>query len=273
MDRHGIVFVASYPKSGNTYVRLLLEAYRNNGFVDINNLTMVHGDSGATLIQGVSPTPIENLGLRGEALVRPAALLGLYCRLTPPVYVKTHWANIQLEGLPPAIPPDITEKAIYVVRDPRDVFSSFSRFYGFSNEKAADEMNSKEFTIGGQENYARSLVSSWSVHVGSWVGEQRYPVHVVRYEDMLSDPEKELTEILEFLGKDVDEARVKRAVKAASLKKARKQESENGFKEYSGKDQKFFTEGGSRWKDELGPKWIKRIESDHGKVMEQLGYL
>jgi len=271
-ERHGATWLASYPKSGNTWLRLLLEAYRRNGALDINDVRISHSDGGATIAQGVSPMPIEALGWRGELLLRPAAMLNMLCRLGDPILVKTHFANIQLDGLPPCIPREFTKKAVYVVRDPRSVLSSFAKFYQFPFDKACDAMASPEFMIGGNAAFARCLLSTWSNHVASWASETAFPVHVVKYEDMLADTAKELTEVLTFLEIEVDKKLVAKAVKAASLAQLRGAESSAGFRENSGKSGPFFGSGGTRWRDELGPKWVRRIESDHGKVMESLGY-
>jgi len=266
------IWLASYPKSGNTWLRLLLEAYRCNGALDINDVRICSSDGAATIIQGVSPMPLEKLNFRAEALLRPAALMNLFCRLNAPLMVKTHWANLQPPGLPPFIPREFTERAVYVVRDPRSVLPSVATFWGFPIDKSVEAMNSKEFLIGGNKMFSKTMLSSWSNHVASWVGEKKFPVHVVKYEDMVEDAEKELTEILEFLKYEVDEVRVRRAVRATKISRLQKAEAEHGFKENSGRSDKFFGDGGTRWKDELGPKWIKRIEKDHGEVMRSLEY-
>lgn len=269
----GASWLSSYPKSGNTMLRCLLEAYRNDGGLDINDMRISTADGGMAMIQGVSPIPPDALGLRGELLIRPAALLNLFARLPQPLLVKTHFANIQPDGLPPMIPKEFTDRALYIVRDPRSVALSMSRFYQFTIEKTLQAMASNEFTIGGNKDFARCMVSSWSNHVASWVSETGFPVHLVKYEDMVEDAAKELTEVLTFLDIEVDEKRVQKAVKAAELSKLRKVEQDKGFRENvtPGKGQ-FFSEGGTRWKDELGPKFIRQIEDDHGTVMQSLGY-
>lgn len=272
-DLRGITWLSGFPKSGNTWLRLLLEAYRCNGALDINDVRICSSDGGAIVVQGVSPMPLDALGFRGEALLRPAALLNLVCRMTPPIMLKTHWVNVQPEGLPPFIPKEFTFKAVHVVRDPRSIVSSFASFFGFSLEKAVATMASKDFTIGGHNEHSRTMVSGWSNHVASWIGETEFPVHIVRYEDLLVDAGKELTEVLEFLEYDVDEKRIDRAVKATELSKLQQFEKKNGFKESIGKNGSFFGKGGTRWQDELGPKWVEQIEEDHRQVMEAVGYL
>jgi aryl sulfotransferase len=269
-----VTWLSSYPKSGNTWLRLLLEAYRCNGALDINDIRICTSDGGAPIMQGVSPISLDQLGFRGEALLRPAALLNLFCRLTNPVLVKTHWANVQPPGLPSFIPKEFTEKAVYVVRDPRSVLPSFASFFQFPIDKAIIAMNEKDFVIGGHGIWARSMISSWSNHAASWIGEKDFPVHIIRYEDMATDAAKELTEVLEFLGYEVDEDRVARAVEATRISKLQEAEKEKGFREHRGNSTSFFGNGGgSRWQEELGPKWIKQIEEDHSEMMKTLEYI
>lgn len=273
-DDGRITWLASFPKSGNTWVRCLLQAYRNNGQLDINDLYTGTGDSSACYYRSVSPVPLEELGDRGLWLIRPAALLHACLAMRPPLLFKTHYANLTLPGLPSFIPREFTERGLYIVRDPRSVVLSLSNFLDFSTKKTVEHMNNKEFTIGTDTRQVTNVVSSWTNNVRSWCSEQRFPVHVVRYEDLLENPLQEFKEILEFLNVEFDEEKAKRAIKATELSKLRKTEKDFGFNEYHGSkfQGQFFNKGGTRWKDELGSKWIKQIEDDHGKLMEELGY-
>jgi hypothetical protein len=272
----GAIWLASYPKSGNTWLRCLLEAYRRNGLLDINDIRVSTADGGGILIDSVSPISRTDLGYQGEMLLRPAALMHLLARASDnKQLIKTHYANIQPPELPPAIPKQITKKAIYVVRDPRSVVLSISRFFKMPIDVAVEAMRNPGWTIGDSVGiYALCLVGSWSSHVGSWAGEKEFPVHVVRYEDMLEDPGKELRDVLNFLGEEVDEALVQKAVEVTQISHLRKQEEANGFKEHNKTSElnPFFGSGGTRWTEELGSKWVEAIEADHEKVMAALGY-
>lgn len=271
----GATWLASYPKSGNTWLRCLLEAYHRGGLVDINGVGVANSDANAVVIQGVSTLPLSSLGLRGELLVRPAALLNLISHLRSPRYLKTHFANVQLQGLPPCVPREFTNKAIYIIRDPRSVVLSFSRFYSMPIEKAIAAMANNKQTIGGPgTEFGYSYLSSWSNNVSSWAAEGEFPVHLVKYEEMMADPEKEFREILEFLEYEIDDDLVKLSIEAASFKSLKNQETTKGFKENPDQNTgDFFHAGGTRWEEELAPKWIKKIESDHRLVMEAFGYL
>lgn len=268
----GVTWFASYMKSGNTMLRSLLEAHRRDGVLDINDIRICTNDGGATVLDGVSPISREALGFRGEMLVRPTALIHLFTRQVAPVYVKTHFANFQPTGLPPNIPPELTKRAVYVVRDPRNVFLSFCRFYGFALDKGYEAFTSKEFRIGGNEESCTSFCSSWKNHVNSWVTEDKFPVHIVRYEDMVADPAKELAEVLEFLEVDTTKTAINKAVKACEMSKVKKQEEEKGFKENRNKSRGVFFKGSTDYREELGPRWIERITRDHEDTIKALRY-
>lgn len=272
----GATWLASYPKSGNTWLRLLLESYRIDSVVDINDNRICTGDGAKSLIRSASPLSLQELGEIGEFLVRPAGLMNLFVCQQPGFMVKTHFANLYPEELPPFIPPALTKKAIYMVRDPRSVAVSFSRFFGESMQRTCEIMGSENFVYGGDGDHAKVYTSSWSGHVASWIAETRYPVHLVKYEDMLVEPHRELQAILEFLEWTPNVERIDRAIKNCEISRLAKTENEKGFVESPNRDDnvKFFENGGgTRWQDELGERWVRQIEKDHCKVMTSLGYL
>ena len=273
-DKERITWVASYPKSGNTWVRSLLQAYRCGGYLNLNDLHTAHGDSSACYTQAVSPIPVDSLKLNGQLMLRPAALLTALMAKPVPRMFKTHFANLKEPGVPAFIPFEFTERAIYIVRDPRDIALSFSKYFGLSMDKTVEQMAHKEHWIGGGPQSAQ-VISSWSNHVASWGGEKAFPVHYVKYEELMENPVKELTEIIEFLKWDMDDELIAKAVSACELSKMKKHETEKGFAENTRADERgtFFNAGGTRWQHELGQKWIDQIEQDHGDVMRAFGYL
>lgn len=273
MTQEKVTWLASYPKSGNTWVRALLSAYQGGGYIDINNIDISVSDVAVHYYRTVSPLPIADLGWRGKQLIRPAALLHMVANTRGKRFAKTHFANVTARGLPQYIPPDFTERAIYIVRDPRDVVLSMAPFFGQSNKEMAEKMNQQEYHIGMEDRIMPSHLCTWSTHAASWGKEDGFPVHVVRYEDLLADTEGELAQMLEFCNVSVDPKRLSAAVKATQLAKLRKQEKQHGFKENDLSDSKrFFGKGGSRWQKELEPLVAQKIESDHRDVMSLFGY-
>lgn len=268
-----ITWLASYPKSGNTWVRALLEAYRQNGYIDINDIRTGVGDTSHAWMNMASPVPHDDLGPRGQVLVRPVALMHAMVSMKSPRFFKTHFANVQLDRLPPFIPPDITERAVYIVRDPRAVAVSFSKHFGVDQEETVRVMGDEQADVGGERQH-KQFLSSWSRHVQSWVNEKTFKVLVVRYEELSANPVAMLGAILEFCGLEVDAERVQRAVDACHISRLQGAEEEHGFLEADlyGLPKKFFNAGGQRWHDEFGAKWVRLIEAEHADTMAALGY-
>jgi hypothetical protein len=151
-----------------------------------------------------------------------------------------------------------------------------SRHFGMSVDRTAQALKAEGFTLGTLEPddpMCPIFVGPWSAHVNSWCDEKHFPVLLIRYEDLLERTEEMLRGVIEFLFGSYDEVRGRKAIKAASLKNLQKAEGADGFQEKSSKADRFFSEGGQRWKQELGPKIIAEIESDNREVMKRWGYL
>jgi len=266
-----MAFVASYPKSGNTWVRTTCAAYaigRAGGLQDL----VKHDDIGTFEYQSVSPIPVNSLGLDAEALLRPAAMLVLSRKIDSVTLVKSHHACMEVNGLP-LFHEEWTRRVVNPVRDPRDVACSVKDHFGMSYEEAIEFMDYGQSTIGGQGK-CHHMLGTWSDHVRSWLRTDRVPVRTVRYEDMLEGAKKEFRGILEFLGiEDPQEDRLEMAVEGTSFENMQEAEAEEGFPEKSEHQDRFFRKGvHGGWRDELSGDQVRTIEEDHGAVMETLGY-
>jgi aryl sulfotransferase len=272
-----ITWIASYPKSGSTWIRILIDAYRANGYVDINDLQTGHGDSSAAYTRSVSAIPLKNLTVLGEWLLRPAALLTAMSCLPAPRIFKTHYANVVADGMPAFIPRALTQRAIYIFRDPRSVITSLAEWYDIDHTEAVEVLGNENFNIKAQIDGLTTTqhINTWSRHVRSWMDEKRFPVLLVSYEDMLESAETELSRIVRFLGMDYDRERVRRAVKAAELSKLRRAEAKTGFREFLEQrpQKQFFGKGGTRWQNEVEPELIAKVEEDHREMMLKFNYL
>lgn len=270
MNIKRICWLASYPKSGSTWIRLLLSHY-HSGIADINDIRGVSGDKGSYFWHAVSYQDMSDMTPHEIACLRPAALCHqLAANPSDPLPVKTHHWNATVDEIP-LIPPGVTKGAVYIVRDPRDVVLSVASYYELSIDKAidmmADESRKPKDPILGH------YTSSWSNHVRSWLANDvPWPMACVQYEHLSEHPVDTFAGILHFMGYDLDMDKVREAVNACSLDKCRAQEKENPFKENMSKNP-FFGSGGSRWRDVLTDKQVRRIESDHGLAMKGLGYL
>ena len=271
-----IVWLASYPKSGNTWLRAFLHnlLLENPAAHDINRLSdLVQGHNLAVFYAKHDPRPASSYSLKDVRRLRPLVHDDLSMRSIDPVVVKTHNANV-LDPEAPVITPDVTLGAIYVIRDPRDVAVSFSHHIGWSLDDTIDFMATEYSTIGGNDTHTYEIVSSWSHHVRSWTQEATSPVHVVRYEDMAAFPMKTFSGLVRFLGRDVDRTRVERAIRLSSFKVLQSQERRHGFIERSPVSDTFFRDGKpGGWRRAMPPALAAQIEWWHGDEMRRFGYL
>lgn len=272
----GIIWLASYPKSGNTWVRtflhnLLLNANRP---ADINELTkFTIGDGNKVWYEQVTGKPYSSLSDEENAALIPRVHQA-YARTRPDsVFVKTHnWLG-KKHGVP-LVTPEFTAGAIYIVRNPLDVVISLSDHYGMEIDQGVDMMNDEAAYSGETDRKVPDFLSSWSNHVTSWQAMDKSARHILRYEDMLYKPEKTFSELAKFLGLKPPRERLKRAIKFSSFETSRKLEAETGFNERSDKAEKFFRVGkAGQWKTVLTPEQIEKIVTSHRDVMKEFKYL
>lgn len=265
-----IFWLASYPKSGNTWVRAFLSAYEN-GDLDINNMTRVIGDLHSYFYQVTSPTPLDQSGFGQYLCTRLAALSHISAlQRDNPLILKTHCANAVIDRVP-MIPLQVTKGVVYLVRDPRDVAVSFSEHMGIAIDEAIDKMADPCSGVVTPEHLVH-MTSSWSENVMGYLTEKEFRVTLVRYEDLLSDPQGQFKRILDAVGIPFDDFKLHRALDLANLRSLKKQEDERGFGEKKNQE-RFFNRGtAGHWRDLLSKEQVTRIERDHGEVMQSLGY-
>lgn len=272
-----IIWLASYPKSGNTWVRAFIHNYRlgSAGAHDINRLSdLVPGENVPAFFAKHDSRPAGHYTVEDVRRLRPLVHHDLAVRSLDPVLIKTHNAFV-LDTVAPVITPEVTRGAIYLVRDPRDVAVSFSHHIGEGIDWTIDFMAAEYATIGGTDTLIYEILSTWTHHVRSWTTATLMPVHIMRYEDMVTLPMKTFSGLLRFLGEEPDRARLDRALRLSSFKVLQAQERRNGFVERSPRgDSVFFRDGRQGgWRRELSEAQAAQIERRHGDEMRRFGYL
>jgi hypothetical protein len=273
--KQSIVWLASYPKSGNTWVRLFVANYIVNR-PDPLPINQIHkfgiGDSIAAMYSKVAG---RTIGVNDVALslqLRDRVLAGVVANNADINLVKTHNRRTVAHGVQ-MIPEKFTRSAIYVMRNPLDMVLSYARHYGIENAEATGLICHTDNANAPTDRTVAEFLGSWSDHVESWTGKSAYPVLVLRYEDMLSQPETEFAKVVEHFGMDVDEERLQRAIQHASFDQLKQQEQQHGFNEASDKGAAFFGKGrAGQWRDELDPVLVKQIRQANKRVMKQYGY-
>jgi hypothetical protein len=265
-------WLASYPKSGNTFLRLFLNAYKTGG-TDINKTgPFSYDDMGKDLYEKIAGKPEEELSRHEIRAVRGAYLQNVLSSVGEKkrVFMKTHSACIEIDQWP-MLPAMFTEAVFYIVRDPRDVCVSYAHHCGKSVEETAEFMANPTATINhGPRTH---VLGPWSTHVTSYAKQEGLKVYRLRYEDMVERPEIAFRNVVEKLGWDFEPERFKFAIDAVKFENVQKQEQEGGYVERGKPDIPFFRRGqvGS-WREELPPEVAAKIEEDHGQIMEGLGY-
>ena len=272
-----LVWLASYPKSGNTWMRAFLHNLFLNPAEPLPPDTLVRytlSDTHKTWYRHAGDgAPPDGLTDARLAELRPKAHALMTKAHPDSVFVKTHAANLEQAGVP-MITPDVTAGAIYIVRDPRDVAISVTHHYGVGIDEAIRRMaNDLGGTAESDVNVAQ-LISSWSLNVHSWTAVPNPQLHVVRYEDMLDRAFATFGGIARFLGLDVSKERLQRAIRFSSFNALKGLEARHGFAERSEHADRFFREGRKeQWKKLLGPEQVAAIEARHGDEMRRFGYL
>lgn len=266
-----IWWIASFPKSGNTLVRLFLNAYVTKFPLNINaHYQYACIDQQPNLYQHVAAKPIPECDPMEILYLRPAMLMH-YIQLIAPrdACFKTHNANVAVDGIS-IIPPRLTKQAVYLVRDPRDVAISYSKHSNISIDKTIDIMASNEHV--GKRSPIDDIIMSWSANVDSWINSPKFPVELVKFEDMIADREGTFRRILPALGfREIDEEALQFALNETSFENLKKQEGDSGFRE--SKSGSFFRVGkAEQWRDNLTADQILRIENNHRHTMQRCGY-
>lgn len=272
-----ILWLASYPKSGNTWLRAFLANYLVGGedAFDINRLAEVsYSDSRrsyyAQAAGGALPMEIDGAAL---AKLRPEVHGMLAAARPGRVLVKTHALYASVDGVP-TITRDVTEGALYIVRNPLDVVVSFADHYALPLDRAVRAIGFPALELKPGTETVRQRIGDWSGHVRSWLGASGLRLHVVRYEDMLTSPTRVFGEILAFLGIAADRERLQRAIRRSSFRVVAEQERREGFVEKAAGAEKFFRRGrAGGWRRNLPAELAQAIIRQHGPVMRDMGYL
>lgn len=275
-----IVWLASYPKSGNTWLRHLLACYRADDAVPINDLARSGAwphDADPQLFAHVSDQPLTDVGPEALHGLRPAVHAHIARSAPDTVCVKTH--NVAgFHNGQPMFAPELTAGAVYLARDPRAVAVSWAHHGQVSLDDSIDAMNTPRRVLGstldGGAEAPLTLVSTWSTHVASWRRFARLiPTLMVRYEDLIGDPMETLQAIARFLGHAPDPARTRRAIRRTSFARVQRDEAIQGFHE-APPGTTFFRQGTSDgWKNAMSRGQRRRIERAHHSTMETLGYV
>jgi hypothetical protein len=286
-----IIWLTSYPKSGNTLLRSMISAYfftqdGNFNFKTLNNINQFP-DFKLFKNYGINTSDhmeiVKNyINVQRQINIKDKNAIR---------FIKTHSGLRNINGYSFT---DLNNSlgAIYIVRDPRSVAKSYANHNQMSLERASDRMLEDKATLGGLKNPINEAdkilthMGSWSSNYESWKVFKKYNRYLlIKYEDMIKNKEETFITILKFIHKlldlkfSVDDNKLKNILKTTSFEYMQKAEKNFGFEESvkTKKDSEkniFFKYGPKINTPETLPAAIKKkLEVSLKKEMEELGYL
>ena len=272
----GIIWLASYPKSGNTWLRAFLHNLLRNPDrpMHVNELDrFCYGDSRTNWYEQAAGRPDGELDRAGIARLRPKVHETFARSFPDSVFVKTHNMVGTAEGVP-LVTMEVTAGAIYVVRNPLDVVLSAADHFGLSLDDAITMMADPGAGTLTDATNVFEVYGSWSMHVASWTAGGEGGPLVVRYEDMLEKPQGTFGGIARFLGLKPPRPRLDKAIRFSSFNVLKEQEQRDGFQERSVHSGGFFRVGRSgQWRKVLSEQQVGRMVEAHREQMQRFGYV
>jgi hypothetical protein len=275
-----INWLASYPKSGNTWMRLLLANY-------FSEKEEPHNINKPGVSEGIASSRWlfdNHLALSSTDLTDDEAMQlrpDLYVQMTHASerhhWMKVHDAQARLPDGRWLFPPEATGGIIYLIRNPLDVAVSraFHDGHGDMEKAVAMLCDPQRQVAGSEKGQLRQIMGDWSHHVSSWVDQDAIPVLVVRYEDMLEDAGRELRRVLAFARnhEKIDQARIDFSVRNASFETLQATEERDGFRELTKRQARFFRSGkAGDWVNHLTAQQVSAICQLHGGTMRRFGF-
>ena len=283
-----IIWLASYPKSGNTLLRSMLAAYffSNDGIYNFDLIKNIKQFPNITLFEKLG-IDVKN---EEEVVKNYIRVQETFNQKNSVHFLKTHsyLFNIKNHGFT-----DLNNSlgSIYIVRDPRNVVTSYANHASISAERACNDLIELE-KMGGNlskktgSERTRVFTGTWARNFNSWKSfksQDRYLL--VKYEDLISQKEKTFIKVLNFVYRlkkvnpQIDLAKIKNIILTTDFLKMKKLEEEKGFFESktdkkTGKKIPFFNLGEHNdWKKLLDIRLRNKIEKAFKKEMIELGYL
>jgi aryl sulfotransferase len=274
----GIIWLAGYPKSGNTWFRIFLANLLSESGTpaDINSLETANFTSRHSFDRAVGWETSDLTSVEGERLrldVQDVMATEAKCG-----FFKVHEAFTDPICNRPLFSLRATRAALYFIRNPLDVAVSWSQHLGKSLDDTIALMNQATTTLAScTKSLNRTLpqpVGDWSGHVRSWVDAPELRILVMRYEDMHKNTQEVFTSACRFVGLPDEPMRVTRALEYSRFEAMQEQERNQGFREALPGGGAFFRQGRTGgWRDVLSPAQVSFIVRRHGEVMRRFGYL
>tara|TARA_B100000282_G_scaffold61507_1_gene41242 strand:+ start:345 stop:1202 length:858 start_codon:yes stop_codon:yes gene_type:complete len=284
-----IIWLASYPKSGNTLVRSMISAYffSKDGIYNFDLINNIKQFPKIGLFQKIG----INIKDDKEVIKNYVKVQNTFNTKNSLQFLKTHSYLFNFENKYPFTDLKNSLGVIYIVRDPRNIINSFAKFWNTPQEKIAEIMIN-DLYMGGDfasekiEDRTKVWTGTWSSNFQSWKSfkfQERYLL--VKYEDLIANPEEVFLKILEFIYQlnkkkfNLNKSKLNNVIKTTKFESMQLLEKKIGFNEAKINDQTgekipFFNLGPKNdWKNSLDGKIRFKIEKAFKKEMQELNYL
>jgi len=293
MSKH-IFWLASYPKSGNTLLRIILTSlfFTENGIFNLKLLEAIRQFESTYNVYKIKDYIGKDLYKLNDLSIFYKYLLKMqekkYLNFKEDFkFFKTHSGNFIIDNNPFTAEENI-RGVIYVIRDPRDVCISWANHTGQTYEQSKDSMIDESLKIRWTKgnnnlfndyNIPNSFLSSWDKHVISWTSKNwKFPFLIIKFEDMVYKKEETIRVIANFFTDkygfkfhNLDD-KIINILKTTSFKNLEKEELKDGFAE-APKGKKFFKTGTQKqWVKKLNKNQIFKLEEKFKMVMNKFNY-
>ena len=278
-----IIWIASYPKSGNTWVRAMISSlvYSNDGVFNFELLKKIQQFPNRKHFENFTQK-FQDINELKKFWIAAQNWINLSGEIK---FLKTHHINCKI-GEHPFTNNNNTLGAIYVVRDPRNLINSFVNHYQIDKKAAKNFITSKASATGGtagsKQNNVFTILGSWDDHYKSWK-KINNNLLIIKYENLILNPYEEIHRIIRFLEKFInfnyDDNKIKNIIETTSFQKMKKMELDKGFDEAISNEEtsnkiNFFNLGSeNKWQKYLNDDEVNYITNKLSTEMKELGYI
>ena len=279
-----IIWVASYPKSGNTWIRSIISSlvYTKNGIFDFPSIKKIDQYPQRRFFEYFTQD-YNNIHEIKKHWITSQERINLDNEIK---FFKTHHLNCKVDNYP-FTNKECTRATIYIVRDPRNLIDSISNHFSKSIEESKKFLLTSKILSPGKEIELRggnviTYIGSWKEHYKFWTNDNENLL-IIKYEDLVKNIHQEIDKIIAFLKNFIDfevtDNKKENIIKSTSFEALKKIEdngdfTENVFVKGRSEKVKFFNKGPSNnWQMTLPKEIQKDLETEFNNELKELGYL
>ena len=272
-----MIWLCSYPKSGNTWARIMFVLAQRGGDVDLNTLVSQLTDYSPweadrkwfDQVSGKDWSQMNGVSILANRQKAQAAMEAAH---GPDALVKSHNMVATPQGVP-LFPAGDTHRAVHVVRNPLDVAVSLKHHMGMKEEVIVRIMTNADMIARRTKTCVWEKYGSWRTHTESWLNQAPYPTFHLRYEDLAEHKVNILGNALAHAGMELGADRVQGLLDGTAITNLQAAEDKVGFDEIQSALTNFFRAGKTgAWKQELSAEARTKILADCQPLMDHFGF-